>query len=206
MDTMPPAAMPAAPMPPAMPAESMKGEEAPPMAPPPPADGYSERSVRDLLDALGMALKAMTKAMGREAPALPEPPKDTFVKGKMMSALPSFLVQEVAMILSVAAQLGGKVEGRYDVDVAPLFENDPGLEKLAVLLELVAKDKVLLSELKEAQKAGGKLSPKEEKMAMAEGKKEAKYGDKDSPEHEAAESPAYEAAEERGAKSVTDYM
>lgn len=175
-----------------------------PVAPPPPAEGYSERAVKDLAKALGVALKAFMSALGKKgAPEVPEPGKELFEKGKMMAPLPAFVVQEVMMILGAAAQLGGKVEGRYDVDVMPMFESDDGIEKITDLLTMAAKDKVLLAAIKEQVK-GGALSRSEEKAAMAEGKKEAKYGDKDSPEHEAAESPAYEAAEEKGA-AMSDY-
>jgi hypothetical protein len=130
-------------------------------APPPPAEGYSEKCVKDLLKALGLALKAATKALGREEPALPTPPKEVFEKGKMRQPLPAFIVQEIAMLLDVAAKLGGKVEGRYDVDIMELLASDDGIDRLSVLLELFAKDKVLLAALKEAQKAGPVGGPPE---------------------------------------------
>lgn len=182
-----------------------EAEAAPMMeAPPAPPEGYSERTIKDLAKSLGGALKAIMGAMGsKEIPEVPDPDKALFEKGKMMRPLPAFVVQEVMMLISAAAQVGGKVEGRYDVDVPALLATDEGLEKLIVLLELIPKDKPLLASIKEAAK-GATLSKAEEKAAIAEGKKEAKYGDKDSPEHEAAESPAYEAAEEKG-MAMADY-
>ena len=168
-----------------------------PMAPPPPPEGYSERTIKDLAKALGLSLNAVMGAMGaKDIPAVPEPDKALFTKGKMMAPLPAFVVQEVAMLIGAAAQMGGKVEGRYDVDVPAMLADDAGLEKLTDLLKLIVKDKPLLAAIKEAAKAA---------PAMAEGKKEAKYDDKDSAEHEAAESPEYEAAEEKGA-AMTDYV
>ena len=152
-------------MPPEMPADAMPPGgppmEGPPMegpppggasdnpvaevqAPPPPAEGYSEKCVKDLLKALGLALKAATKAMGREAPSVPEAPAEVF---------------EIAMLLMMASQIGGKHEGRYDVDLMELLASDDGLDRLATLLELLSKDKVLLSALKEAQKAAPAKGP-----------------------------------------------
>jgi len=161
---MPSAAPPVDMAPPEMaPPEMAAPEGAPPevAAPPAPAEGYSEKCVKELMKALGLALKAATKALGREAPSLPTPPKEVFEKGKMRQPLPAFIVQEIAMLLTVAAKIGGKVEGRYDVDLTELLASDEGLDRLAVVLELFAKDKVLLAALKEAQKAGPVGGPPE---------------------------------------------
>jgi hypothetical protein len=128
-------------------------------APPPPAEGYSEKCVKDLLKALGLALKAATKAMGREAPSVPEAPAEVFEKGKMRQPFPGVIVQEIAMLLMMASQIGGKHEGRYDGDLMELLASDDGLDRLATLLELLSKDKVLLSALKEAQKAAPAKGP-----------------------------------------------
>lgn len=167
-------------MPPEMPADAMPPGgppmEGPPMegpppggasdnpvaevqAPPPPAEGYSEKCVKDLLKALGLALKAATKAMGREAPSVPEAPAEVFEKGKMRQPFPGVIVQEIAMLLMMASQIGGKHEGRYDGDLMELLASDDGLDRLATLLELLSKDKVLLSALKEAQKAAPAKGP-----------------------------------------------
>lgn len=130
-------------------------------APPAPPNGYSERSVRDLVKAVGNALKMVSKALGREAPPMPEPPKELFVKKVMNQPLPAFMVEEIANLLALGAQIGGKQEGRYDVDLAEMLADSDGLERLIVVLELMAKDKALLANVKEAAKSAPMPAEKE---------------------------------------------
>ena len=165
MDPMPAATPPAPPMaPPSAPASAP-----PPVEPPPaPVDGYEEYCVRDLLKAVNNALSAVSKALGREAPKPPEPPKELFVKKKMMQPLPAFLVEEVANLLALASQVGGKQPGRYDVDLGSLLATSDGVDKVSDILNLMAKDKMLLDGIKAAAKAGNAAPPPPAKGAKPE--------------------------------------
>lgn len=181
-----------APMEPATPAESGVPEVVVPDAPP---DGYKKYCIVDLVKATNAAMKAATKAMGKDAPPEIEPPDaKAYDKGVFRGKLLPVLVTEIATLLAVASKIGGKQEGRYDIDLQEHLATTDGVDRLATLLELMAKDKVFLDGLKEAQKAG----------PMREGP-----GKEGSSAHEAGESPATEAAEgaaKPGEEAAESYM
>ena len=85
----------------------------------------------------------------------------------MRVAFPAPIANMIAMVVEAAKMVGGKVEGRYEVvDLAALLSSDAGLEELSVLLELIAKDKVLHQRLKEAAKAAPTVEPPKEKFEV----------------------------------------
>lgn len=158
-------------------------------APEPPPDGYEKYCIVDLVKATNAAMKATTKALGKDAPPDIEPPDaKAYDKGVFRGKLLPVLVTEIAMLLSVASQIGGKQEGRYDIDLQEHLATTDGVDRLATLLELMAKDKPFLAGLKEAQKAGPMPPPAPKGGAAPEAA-------------EAAEAAEPEAAEDAGAES-----
>jgi len=132
-------------------------EEVEPVMPPP--GGYAVKAVNELIDALSMAMKAVAKALGQEAADLPPVPKEVIKAGKVEQPIPPDIIKAVADILAMAAAVGGSQEGRYDLDVESLLSDDAGLGKLAIALELLAKDKTLLAKIKDVLVQGGGKAP-----------------------------------------------
>lgn len=170
-----------------------EGEAAPMQAPAPPPQGYSKKKVVGLNDALHKALDAVGKATKAQMPQLQDKvPDEMFEGGYFKQPIPAAVLDLVVKLLAVANDIGGKMEGRYAVDVMSMLADDAGLEKLAVLLELIARDKVLLGRMKEAQKAAGKApAPAAKKPEIEEVEEE---------ETEETEAPA------AGPSSPKDYM
>lgn len=139
-----------------------------PEIPPPPPGGYSKSSVNDLVDALQAALKAVGKAIKKEMPEVPDVPAEAFAKGKLEMELPPWLAEELVTILGVASQVGGKQEGRYDLDVMAMLADDAGLDKLAIALELLARDKVLLDKMRQIAREGPGPAPAKKPVAKEE--------------------------------------
>jgi hypothetical protein len=127
----------------------------------PPPEGYSKKSLDALVDALNAALAAVAKALKskEKPPELPEVPKEAVQDGRVNVAIPAAYVEAIANLLMMARQVGGSVEGRYDLDVESLLGSDEGIDKLAVALELVARDKMLLARVKDTVAAEGKAAP-----------------------------------------------
>lgn len=125
-----------------------------PEIPPPPPGGYSKNAVTDFVTALQKAVKAVGKALGKEMPEIPDVPDDAFVKGKLDAEVPEGMAGAAVVVLGAAASIGGKEEGRYDLDVLSLLADDAGLDRLSIALELVARDKVMLDKLREIARQG----------------------------------------------------
>ena len=169
--------MPLAPAAPAMPpVEEMPMEAAPPPAEAevlmiePPPDGYSKRAIKEIADGLQAAMDAISKAAKTEGGEVPEVPDELFEKGQMLAPLPEWLVEQVKTLIELSNQLGGKVEGRYAVDVLTLLATEAGVRSIGTLLDLVAKDKVLLQKIADTMRAKATMpsKPKEEEMVEEE--------------------------------------
>lgn len=156
---------------------------------PAPEDGYSKRTILDLAEGLQKSMSAVAKATHNDAGEVPDVPDEAFQKGRFLSALPAGIVKTICDLLKMAAQVGGKVEGRYDGDILEMLSTDEGAKKVAILLELVAKDKVLLQKIADAFRA--------KSMAGAPPKDEAEP---------AEEAPAEESAEPAPKAGPSDYM
>jgi len=132
-----------------------------PMSVEPPPEGYSKRAIMEIADGLQSAMKAIGKAAKTEAGEVPEVPDALFEKGKMMAPLPDWLIKQVCELLTLADKLGGKMEGRYAVDCMALLATEEGVRKLGTLLDLIAKDKVLLQKVADTMRAKAMAPPME---------------------------------------------
>jgi hypothetical protein len=160
---------------------------------PAPEDGYPKRVITDLRDGLQAAMTAIAKATHQPAGEVPEVPDEAFTKGRFLTPIPPSIVKAICDILKTAAMIGGKVEGRYDGDCAQMLATEEGAKKVVIMLELAAKDKVLLQKIADAWRAKAMAAPKGEAG------------------EEAAESPAVQASEDESKEpehkaSAMDYM
>lgn len=139
-----------------------------PMSVEPPPEGYTKRAIKEIADGLQTAMSAIAKAAKTEAGEVPEVTDDLFEKGHMMMPLPPWLIENVCTIIQLADQLGGKMEGRYAVDCLALLATEEGVRKLGTLLDLIAKDKVLLQKIADTMRAKATMPPKTEKVEETE--------------------------------------
>lgn len=130
-------------------AEAEAGAGAEVEVPPPPPGGYSKKALDEVVDALEMALNAVEKALKKPLSKLDRVPKEAVVKGKVDVPFPAAYAAEIVTLLATASSVGGSMAGRYDVDVESMLGGDEGLERLAMVLELLAGDKTFLARVKD---------------------------------------------------------
>jgi hypothetical protein len=108
----------------------------------------------EVVDALEMALNAVEKALRKPLSKLERVPGEAVVKGKVDAPFPAAYAAEIATLLATASSVGGGMEGRYDVDVESMLGSDEGLGKLAIVLELLARDKTFITRVKDIMSRG----------------------------------------------------